>query len=197
MDSLAVFQFDSQEIRFVDGKPVANDVNIAIEYNCSKANKCSDKDLYECYTVYDLLAIVVEFTEELEVDKTNKVFEFIKRFNLVNDATSERLYHATRIHWAWQTSRIDCAEKRISNYVYLIECKGNKTLKIGFSCCPEERMKTLQTTSPYELKLIAKIDGDKQMEKKLHKEFSHLLIRNEWFKWSKEIIDRFTALSQD
>ena len=26
MDSLAVFQFDSQEIRFVDGKPVANDV---------------------------------------------------------------------------------------------------------------------------------------------------------------------------
>lgn len=32
MNSLTVFQFDSQEIRFVDGKPVANDVAAALGF---------------------------------------------------------------------------------------------------------------------------------------------------------------------
>ena len=86
MNSLTVFEFDSQEIRFVDGKPVANDVNIAIDYNASKTNRLSDDDLCECYTVYNLLAIAVDCTEKLEVDKANKVFEFIRRFNLVDNA---------------------------------------------------------------------------------------------------------------
>ena len=32
MDSITVFQFDSQDIRFINGKPVANDVATVLGY---------------------------------------------------------------------------------------------------------------------------------------------------------------------
>ena len=183
--AIQVFQFESQKIRFIDGKPVAKDVASVLGYG--NPDKYSDED---CCSVFDLLAIAVEFVEALKLEKAEKVFTFIKTFGMKQDGTSERLYHATRIHFAWKQSRIEEANK----CVYLVGCVGNNTMKIGFTNSLDRRMRQLQIKASFYLELLANIQGTSYLKEQLHREFSHLHISNGWFKWSDDIIQKFENL---
>jgi hypothetical protein len=184
MTNISVFDFNGQEVRFVEGNAVANDVAKVIGYT----DPAFSSD--DFYTVFDLLAIAVEVGFAGQIDKAEQVFRFIKSAGMINDATTERLYHACRIHQAWATNASSKDTNSIPE-VYLVGNRKNKTLKIGFSTQVKKRIEGLQVSSPYQLELISKVQGTMALEKKLHKEFSHLRISGEWFKWSDEIIQKF------
>ena len=114
---------------------------------------------------------------------------------MCNDATSERLYHASRIFWAWSLPRQNDKEVK-GDCVYLVGCQKNKTLKIGLSRNPEKRLSQLQVSSPHPLKILAKVKGSRGLEQQLHKEFSCLKLSGEWFKWDDSIIEKFHLLSE-
>ena len=99
---------------------------------------------------------------------------------------------ATRIPFAWQ--RILESKNDQVKFVYLIGCKDNGTMKIGISSSPEKRIKKLQTSVAFALELIAKIQGTISLEQQLHREFSHLQLVGEWFKWSEDILQKFKNL---
>lgn len=91
------------------------------------------------------------------------------------------------------------------HYVYIIQQQGkgpNAPLKIGYSKDPDERLKTLQTGSPYKLKVCTLIECEseedgRKLERTLHwlaeKRFKKLA--GEWFvvqgSWGKLIKQAF------
>ena len=71
-------------------------------------------------------------------------------------------------------------------FVYFIQA-GDGPVKIGFSTNVEKRMVALQISSPHELALIAKMSGNKALEKQIHERFSRLALRGEWFEMDGEL----------
>ena len=71
--------------------------------------------------------------------------------------------------------------------VYFI--KVNNRVKIGYSNNMDKRINGLKTSNPYsnEIELLLLIDGERDIEKKLHKKFSDIRICGEWFLYSSEI----------
>lgn len=63
--------------------------------------------------------------------------------------------------------------------VYFIECVGHDLMKIGFSDShPKARFRDLQIACPFELRIVATIQGATvRDEKALHKKFTHLWFR--------------------
>ena len=101
-------------------------------------------------------------------------------------------------------------------YLYFIECAATfKPIKIGVSKHPKKRLKDLQTSNPFRLKLLEQVNCVNEssaygIEEKLHGIFKRNCIRGEWFhpdcykdalrlarkyaekgrKWEEEIIPR-------
>lgn len=81
-------------------------------------------------------------------------------------------------------------------YVYFIRTmKSPRRVKVGKAKHPEQRLKTLQTGNPVELKLIGKIrcQSDKhalEIEKLFHQKFKKYRIRGEWFKHADYLISQ-------
>jgi len=75
-------------------------------------------------------------------------------------------------------------------YIYFIRCgKPGGPIKIGMSHNVERRLLSLQTSNPYKLTLIVKIQFDskkqtEKIEKWLHNRFKRKHLRGEWFKGS-------------
>lgn len=69
------------------------------------------------------------------------------------------------------------------NYIYLIQSLENSYYKIGVSKHPEQRIKQHQTGNSSELRMIEKYQSELafQIEKILHRRYSHARKRNEWF----------------
>lgn len=63
--------------------------------------------------------------------------------------------------------------------VYFIE--SGDFIKIGVSGSPELRLKSLQTSSPNELKILATISGTDVEEKRIHHLFDQDRQQGEWF----------------
>lgn len=60
-------------------------------------------------------------------------------------------------------------------------------VKIGHSVNPEKRLTVLSTGCPTECKMIGVMPGNQPDEAKVHKQFSHLRTKGEWFRFSPEI----------
>ena len=73
-------------------------------------------------------------------------------------------------------------------HVYFIQEAETRNVKIGFtSGDPAKRLKALSSGNWRELKLIGIQAGNKQLEKKLHRRFHYLHLRNEWFEWDARL----------
>ena len=67
---------------------------------------------------------------------------------------------------------------------------NGKYIKIGYTNYnPAKRLKQLQTSSPQQLILLGYFQGNKELEKYLHKKFAYLNINLEWFKVDDELIN--------
>jgi hypothetical protein len=82
--------------------------------------------------------------------------------------------------------------------VYFID-DSLERIKIGVSANPHKRLGELQTSSSNQLRLIGAIPGGKHLEAKLHADFAHLRLKNEWFHATQELrgfIDTELGLKQ-
>lgn len=73
---------------------------------------------------------------------------------------------------------------RNKQYLYIIRAVNTGHVKIGVSTNPFSRLKELQTSNPYTLKISLIFDTDEQafkLEKKLHSFFNKSKMRGEWF----------------
>lgn len=67
--------------------------------------------------------------------------------------------------------------------IYAIEAVGTGFVKIGWTEGEvKERLGSLQTASPFELKAIAWCSGGRRMERELHRKLSAARVRGEWFR---------------
>jgi Meiotically up-regulated gene 113 len=82
--------------------------------------------------------------------------------------------------------------KKPKSHVYFTE-NGPDFIKIGFSTDPNSRRSQLQTSTPYELRVVLAIPGTMETEKKLHKRFQHLRVRGEWFRKDPELLEFITG----
>jgi len=83
----------------------------------------------------------------------------------------------------------------LKGYVYLIRA-DNGLFKIGKTGNPKNRLKSLNTGSPCELRYVSiiKTDNMDDLEERLHYHFSNKRIRGEWFALTDEDVDRISQL---
>lgn len=80
------------------------------------------------------------------------------------------------------------APKEGSDTMYVIEALGTGLFKVGLCTGPpESRLETLQTASPFELRLVASFPGDRKAESVIHRRLSHSRVRGEWFERTDEL----------
>lgn len=78
--------------------------------------------------------------------------------------------------------------------VYFILDTYSNAVKIGYTTIKgfDKRLDNLQVGTPYELKILGVLWGDRKIEKIIHKQFDTFHIRGEWFQYTKEIEDFLT-----
>ncbi len=67
--------------------------------------------------------------------------------------------------------------------------RSDRLVKIGYSADPKRRMSNLGTASPYPLHLLGIMEGDKDLEMRLHMAFSRYRVNREWFLLTDDIAD--------
>lgn len=73
-------------------------------------------------------------------------------------------------------------------YVYFITWGENNPVKIGWSRVLESRLKTLQTSFPYDLEIRKVLPADsEQLEAQLHRYLANYRMRGEWFRQSGRV----------
>jgi hypothetical protein len=82
-------------------------------------------------------------------------------------------------------------------HVYFIKPIGMQgPVKIGCSCAPDNRRRSLASWSPFPLEIVAEIAGNENLERRFHAMLESTFISREWFAWSPElagVIDAITA----
>lgn len=72
--------------------------------------------------------------------------------------------------------------------VYMIRAGQSGPIKIGWALSPTQRLETLQTANHETLTIMRLFLGAEAEEMALHKRFSNLHIRGEWFRFATEMM---------
>lgn len=85
-----------------------------------------------------------------------------------------------------------------TDYVYLIRMGRTKMYKIGKTNDPQGRLVSLQTASPYKLKLLHtfKADNASAAEESLHAKFHGVRLEGEWFKLTDAERDAIVSVKE-
>ena len=84
------------------------------------------------------------------------------------------------------------ARPDVPTYVYLIGNMDHEICKIGVSSSPDKRLPGIQAGCPYGLEILALKEGNRKLEKSLHKKFNRWRMCGEWFKLTDEIRFEFS-----
>lgn len=79
-------------------------------------------------------------------------------------------------------------DERITGFIYFVQGENGGPIKIGYATDVADRIISLQTGYPDNLKLLLAFPGNHQYEKQLHKQFSKFQLRGEWFKPEDELL---------
>ncbi len=79
--------------------------------------------------------------------------------------------------------------KEGGSFIYFIRAKDNGLIKIGCTYDLKERFSQINNNSPVELELLGAINGNVEIEKRLHKRFGEYRIKGEWFKPEKKLMN--------
>lgn len=96
------------------------------------------------------------------------------------------------------SSRADLNFDAGNGFVYFIENPANRHIKIGWAKKPVGRLKSFQTASSVKIRLLGKIPGSRDLERKLHADFQSYHVKGEWFfgvKCIRDFIKEETACS--
>jgi DNA-binding transcriptional regulator YdaS (Cro superfamily) len=72
--------------------------------------------------------------------------------------------------------------------VYFIQAGEGGPVKIGWAVDPVSRLRELQCGNHAELRLLRELPGSITEERVLHRAFSHLRIRGEWFSFDPKML---------
>jgi len=74
--------------------------------------------------------------------------------------------------------------------IYFVEAVGPDHIKIGFTDKPmEKRLDLLQTGNSFPLRVLGMMEGAKQDERRLHRQFRGSRVRGEWFRPTPELLN--------
>jgi BRO family, N-terminal domain/Meiotically up-regulated gene 113 len=193
MNDITVLNFEQCEIRFVDGKPVANDVAAILGYKSSadavyRRVDAEYKDTIKTITPGGMQSVMVLdepgiyqliFGSKSPVAKKFQKW-ILKNMRLINS-------HIPYSDFSCPTDN--------SGFVYL--ASAGTWYKIGMSKTPYKRMTSLQTGSPLEITLIHRIFtfDCKELEKALHDYYSAYWMRGEWFDLPQECVNEFPLVA--
>jgi len=83
---------------------------------------------------------------------------------------------------------------RRTTYVYFAGAEDGP-IKIGFAEDPEARLRILQTSYPYALRILGTIEGGQELERSYHRRFSKFRMRGEWFNRHPELLDAIRQIT--
>ncbi len=98
------------------------------------------------------------------------------------------LIYAALASAQWRAAHPEWRKKQVVGHVYFIQDEDGY-IKIGFALNVHDRLKSLQTGSRQELRLLASIAGSVQSEHDLHRQFSADRERGEWFRPSSDLLE--------
>lgn len=81
--------------------------------------------------------------------------------------------------------------------VYVIRRKGDDTgpVKIGFAANIEQRVANMMTAAPEGFDIIHALDGDRNLERTLHKHFAGKRATREWFRLTDEDLNSIPSIN--
>jgi len=79
--------------------------------------------------------------------------------------------------------------------IYIV--KADNRVKIGFTSAPESRIRDLQVSNPAVLEVLLVVNGNRDLEQQLHREFQYYRIRGEWFEYCQPIKDLIANSAED
>ena len=88
-------------------------------------------------------------------------------------------------------------DRWFNGFVYFIEATGTPFVKIGYTSDIKDRLKKLQTASPYELRALVCMRADLVEEQRLHERFKSVRVRGEWFERCPEIEAEIERLNKE
>jgi hypothetical protein len=110
-------------------------------------------------------------------------------------AELEALARLGRLHLGFGERKYERWAAR-PHHVYFVQAGADGPIKIGFSRALSARIKKMRADCPYELTLLAHIDGGQDVEQDLHERFAHLRLRGEWFSPGPDLLEYIEALQQ-
>lgn len=96
--------------------------------------------------------------------------------------------------WRWETVKNFIATKPKTGIIYFIEC--GDFIKIGFTYSLKQRMRAMQSSNPFDLRLMHKMRGSLAREAQLMAKFRHLRHRGEWFRKAPDLVRFIVKLSR-
>lgn len=79
-------------------------------------------------------------------------------------------------------------------FVYFVQGKKTRLVKIGFSTNADRRLDDLQSGSPDTLRMLGMAPGSRLAERRLHEVFQDHRVHGEWFKPSSELLSLAASL---
>lgn len=72
--------------------------------------------------------------------------------------------------------------------IYFIRIGDHGPVKIGRAYNPAARLSTLQGAHWQTLRLVRTLEGDRLVERRLHRHYADLALRGEWFSWDDSMM---------
>lgn len=90
-------------------------------------------------------------------------------------------------------------EKDLSGFVYLVQATKTNFYKIGLSKDPLKRLSSIQTGTPFEVKIIHRLYSLNcvLLEKALHDYYQAYWLRGEWFDFPVSVVKEFVQTAND
>lgn len=84
--------------------------------------------------------------------------------------------------------------KNKKQYLYMLEHPLTGDIKIGYSKSPYQRMKCIQVNIPTRITNVVLKEGDRKLERDIHRKFKSHWLSGEWYKGAQDIKDYFINL---
>ena len=121
------------------------------------------------------------------------IYNYLKRYPRLQEVCGQ----ASQNRWRQNgKNRGELKNTKKQPLVYFIQCGDNGPIKIGTSVNPDRRLFEYRIGCPYPLKFIGVMNGNRHLEKRLHKMFAEFNIQREWFEPVPELIKFIEANSE-
>jgi hypothetical protein len=136
----------------------------------------------------------VGFTAPRPTEEQREAKRIAKLKKVYGACRSGHIRTPDNVHW-WESvpycaACVEAGTVRFTTlrWVYFI-ADGAGHVKIGYTVDVASRLNSLQTSTAFELRVLAVLKGGAETERQLHERFAEHRVRGEWFRLVPEILD--------